>query len=639
MRLGVCLGLGVCLALVLSLLVPVTSSAAVGDIGYQGKSFTGSSGAPTADKSQAKLWFNDGLWWADMFDPVSKTYHIFRLDRFTNSWVDTGTQIDNRATSRGDVLWSGGHLYVASGVKAASSAVNVTGQPARLYRYSYNSSSKTYSLDAGFPVSINNVSSESITLDRDSGGTLWATWTQGQSVFVNSTTVNDATWGTPFVLDAVGASNLDVDDLSALAAYGNNRVGLMWSNQSTSTFYFATHRDGDARTSWTSKVAVASPKTADDHINLKQLEGDNLGRVYAAVKTSHDDGGTSAAAQTQLLALNVNSGNWDTYVYGTVADCHTRPQIVLDSTNKVIRMFATAPTSAGCSYSGAPGSIYEKTTPMNKIAFAPGRGTPVIRDAASENMNDVSTTKQNVTNASGLVVLASNDSTSRYWHADMNLADTKPFVSFTASPSSGTAPLNVDFTDTSEGNIKSWAWDFGDGATSTAQNPSHTFTSVGVHTVKLTTTTEAGVSAFTTDTVNVAEKGTVYFGSATNTAAPTATNAVTLDKPAQTAAGDVLVANFTVEGNPTITAPCRVDLAALGPAEAGGWHPRGRAITTSSPQPMRPALTGLGRCRPRRGGAVGSPATWASTPPSPWIPLRPPRSTAQEPPPHSPCRA
>ncbi|KAB2860802.1 MAG: PKD domain-containing protein, partial [Anaerolineae bacterium] len=56
---------------------------------------------------------------------------------------------------------------------------------------------------------------------------------------------------------------------------------------------------------------------------------------------------------------------------------------------------------------------------------------------------------------------------------------------FTASPGSGEAPLTVQFTDTSVGAV-SWAWDFGDGNTSTDQNPTHQYTTVGVFNVTLT---------------------------------------------------------------------------------------------------------------------------------------------------------
>lgn len=56
---------------------------------------------------------------------------------------------------------------------------------------------------------------------------------------------------------------------------------------------------------------------------------------------------------------------------------------------------------------------------------------------------------------------------------------------FSADTRSGVAPLTVKFTDTSTGSPTSWFWSFGDGATSTEQNPTHTYTLPGNHTVTL----------------------------------------------------------------------------------------------------------------------------------------------------------
>lgn len=66
---------------------------------------------------------------------------------------------------------------------------------------------------------------------------------------------------------------------------------------------------------------------------------------------------------------------------------------------------------------------------------------------------------------------------------------------FTASPTSGVAPLTVSFTDKSEGEITSYAWDLdGDGAVdSTEQNPSYTYEAVGAYTVILEVTGPDGV--------------------------------------------------------------------------------------------------------------------------------------------------
>ncbi|MCU0285994.1 MAG: M28 family peptidase [Acidobacteria bacterium] len=58
-------------------------------------------------------------------------------------------------------------------------------------------------------------------------------------------------------------------------------------------------------------------------------------------------------------------------------------------------------------------------------------------------------------------------------------------ANFTASPTSGVAPLNVTFTDQSTG-ATSWSWNFGDSGTSTVKNPVHTYTAAGTYTVALT---------------------------------------------------------------------------------------------------------------------------------------------------------
>ncbi len=91
-----------------------------------------------------------------------------------------------------------------------------------------------------------------------------------------------------------------------------------------------------------------------------------------------------------------------------------------------------------------------------------------------------------------------------------------PTAGFTATPTTGTAPLTVNFTDTSTGGPTSWAWTFGDGATSTSASPSHTY-GIGTWTATLTATNGQGsTSASRTITVNQPSAPTASF-----TATPT----------------------------------------------------------------------------------------------------------------------
>ena len=71
-------------------------------------------------------------------------------------------------------------------------------------------------------------------------------------------------------------------------------------------------------------------------------------------------------------------------------------------------------------------------------------------------------------------------------------------ASFTANVTVGNAPLTVQFTDESTGDIAtSWSWDFGDGSTSTEQSPVHTYVSAGNYTVSLTVSNAYGFSTET----------------------------------------------------------------------------------------------------------------------------------------------
>jgi PKD repeat protein len=72
-----------------------------------------------------------------------------------------------------------------------------------------------------------------------------------------------------------------------------------------------------------------------------------------------------------------------------------------------------------------------------------------------------------------------------------------PIADFFADLLSGAAPLDVSFIDMSSNTPTSWYWTFGDGGTSTEQDPSYTYGEAGTYTVTLTATNPAGSDMMT----------------------------------------------------------------------------------------------------------------------------------------------
>src|SRR5206468_282349 len=71
-----------------------------------------------------------------------------------------------------------------------------------------------------------------------------------------------------------------------------------------------------------------------------------------------------------------------------------------------------------------------------------------------------------------------------------------PVADFTGTPTSGPAPLTVQFTDASIGSPSSWEWDFENDGTvdSTAESPEFTYTAPGTYSVSLRVTNASGTN-------------------------------------------------------------------------------------------------------------------------------------------------
>ena len=548
---------GAVLALALALVGLQAAAAppalAADPVSYVGPAFPASGPAPTEDKPQSKLWYADGSWWALMRASAGGiTVHELQAD---HTWRNTGTVVDDRPTSSGDALWEGGKLYVAS--RTAAGDVEVI-------RLSYDTASDTYAVDAGFPTRVTSGGSESVTIARDSRSRLWITYTQGSRVYVARTTTSDSTWTAPFLVPDSDTS-VAADDLSAVIAF-SGRIGVMWSDQASNAVRFAVHEDGAADDVWTQETALSGARYADDHINIKSLLETDDGRIYAAVKTSLGDASTDAPTDPSIAVLTrapgATTGPWAATTAATVADVLTRPQLALDATNREV--YVVMSTESG-------GSVYYKKSPLGTLSFPTGKGTTLISRSGAR-INNASTAKAPVTAGTGLVVLASdNQSTNRYYHAELALDGGGP-VADTTAPS---VPGPVTATPASPTSV-ALSWPASTDAVGVASYRVTRGTTVVAAAVTGTAFTDTGLTAstgysYTVSAVDAAGNRSAESAPATATtpAAPTTTRtpiavntgggAVTIDGQAwasQSAAG------LTTNGS-SFTAPTSL---ALNPA-------------------------------------------------------------------------
>jgi len=453
----------------LALLCSATSAQ---DVGHAGPSFTGALGSPTSSKPESKLWYADGRWWGALWSASARTHSIHRLDTGTQTWVDTDTAIDSRPKGRLDCLWDGARLYVASHLQTSGSGS--LGNPLLLYRYSYLPATQRYVLDSGFPAQIGDTSTESLVITKDSQGIVWAVWMHDLRVWVARALGDDRFWSAPIALPAC-TSNAAPEDICACVSFGGNRVGVMWSDEVASAFWFAYHQDGNPTTTWSVReAALAGPQLSNDHLNLKSSAD---GRVFASVRTGLD--------RIRLLE-RTTAVVWNSHLVCSTDEDWTRPIVLLDESARRVHCFGTHPSPTG--------AIHTKSTSLDAPAFPLGFGTPVIQSALDSSLNDATSTKQSISRESGLVVLASQLTSQRYWHHFDALGGPLPGqpVARFASERTGFAPFAVQFMDASTGIGSTWSWNFGDNGTSTARHPKHVYAAPGTYTVSLTVTNGVG---------------------------------------------------------------------------------------------------------------------------------------------------
>ena len=328
--------------------VPVTA-------GYRDDVRYGDPAAPggddvTANRSQSKLWTNDGFWFGVRFDPISTPaakFRIWRLNMATQNWINTTIAVDDRNRSHGDALADGNVVYYAS---ARAEGAGATGRDLRIYKYTYNTTSNTYAPVAGFPKLIAGTTAGTgfSTIAKDGTGRLWVAFTQANRVRITSSADGGVSWSAPIDLPNMG-NNITSNDTVAIATM-NGGVGVLWSNQAATDdgFYFVAHANADPVGTWQARedaFKFANAYDADGHISLKT---DAAGNLLAAVKTNRNEDPAPNGGDPLITVLKRTgsagvAGAWASHPVTTVTVGGTRPILVIDDAANEANVFLTDP--------------------------------------------------------------------------------------------------------------------------------------------------------------------------------------------------------------------------------------------------------------------------------------------------------
>lgn len=208
-------------------------------------------------------------------------------------------------------------------------------------------------------------------------------------------------------------------------------------------------------------------------------------RIYVANGGSDNvsviEGSTNQVINTIMVGdrpIGVGVNPMINRIYVANSSSSNNVSVIDGETNEVIGTIPVGDGLEGVSVNPATNRIYVTNSNSNNISVIDGSFNQVIHTITVGDFP----VGVGVNPDTNLIYIANNRSSDVTVILDNA---NEPVAEFSASPTTGLAPLEVSFTDESTGNPTRWSWNFGDGKVSTEQNPVHTYKEDGMFTVGL----------------------------------------------------------------------------------------------------------------------------------------------------------
>ena len=294
------------------------------------------------------------------------------------------------------------------------------------------------------------------------------------------TTQAGVTRGTP------GAISGDSDTASSFSGVtGGSAAGVTAGNPpdvfSLETWFKTTSTTGGRLLGWSNRNTTANSTKRD-----RQLYMDNSGRLNFGVKPN-------ATRQVVTSPASYNDGAWH---HAVASLSKAGMKLYVDGAQVASRADVTVGEHLAIGYWRLGGDSLASWPSVPTSAYFNGS-----LDEVAIYKHELSATEVAAHHAAATGAPTPN---------------VKPIVQFTATRTGLAASFSSSGTSDPDGTIASYAWTFGDGDTSTAANPSHTYAAAGTYSVSLTVTDDDGGSTTLTKQVAVSTPPVADFTTSVN---------------------------------------------------------------------------------------------------------------------------
>lgn len=401
---------------------------------------------------------------------------LYNLLPFVSSGDTNITVFSQNPTNDDNIFFS--YFFMKSTTAIVGEGIILSPSNATVYKNTQHTLTASLQDDNGDPLANKNVTF-TITSGPHNGTTFTNTTdASGQTTFTYT--------GTSVGVDTVKATFVGSSD----EAITSNQVNVGWTSQYSKIIEFSENGNSTYATSHSTTVNITDSSAYNQSLQYSWDQNSSIGAIESWTSFNIGDILTKSSVSGDWYlhikalddASNINYSVSNVFKLDNEMPVYNWVQKVLNANtgeNITIELNATDNIEIAFGNISVDGQNYEMEQDSSRYFWN-------ISIPASDSGTLVSSIVYNCS----FIDLAGNTNTTEDINIDVSIL---PIANFTVNATRGVSPLSVNFQDNSSGLVENWHWDFGDGNTSTDQNPTHEFES-GNFTVNLTVSNGNGTS-------------------------------------------------------------------------------------------------------------------------------------------------